>query len=73
MEDFGIKFVGEENLQHLIPSLKIYYEIDIDYTGRKCCGITLDWDYKNRTVDPSMPKFVSIKLKEFNHSRPLKQ
>ena len=42
VDDFGIKFVGEEHLQHLIASLKTYYEIDIDYTGKKYCGITLD-------------------------------
>ena len=72
VDDFGIKFVGEEHLQHLITSLKKYYEIDIDYTGKKYCDITLDWDYQNRTVDASMPTFVPTKLKEFNHPHPLK-
>ena len=30
VDDFGIKFGGEEHLQHLIVSLKTYYEIDIN-------------------------------------------
>ena len=72
MDDQGIKLVGKEHLQQLIASLKIYYEIDVDYTGKKCCGITLDWDYINCTVDTSMLTFVPTKLKKFNDLHPLK-
>jgi hypothetical protein len=34
------------------------------------CGITLDWDYANRTVDISMPGYIRTKLQEYNHVLP---
>ena len=69
-DDFGVKFVGVEQRRHLITSLKKIYEIELDMTGTKYCSITLEWDYNNRTVDLSMPKYVPTKLKEFNHPHP---
>ena len=72
VDNFGVKIVGVEHLQHLVESLKKFYEIELDPTGTKYCGITLEWDYFNRTVDLSMPKYVPIKLKEFNHPTPTK-
>ena len=35
-------------------------------------GISLKWDYKNRTLDTSVPGFVSNKLNQFQHSPPSK-
>ena len=55
VDDFGVKFVGVDKLQHLVGSLKKIYEIVLDPLGRKYCVITLKWDYENRTVDLSMP------------------
>ena len=72
IDDFGMKFVGVEKLQHLVESLKKFYEIVLDSTGIKYCGITLEWDYENRTVDLSMTNYVPTKLKEFEHPKPSK-
>ena len=72
VDDFGVKFVGVEQLQHLVESFKKFYEIMLDPTEGKYCGITLEWDYENRTVDLSMPHCVPSKLKEFDHPKPSK-
>eukprot|EP00957_Ditylum_brightwellii_P043415 3291629-Ditylum_brightwellii.AAC.1 len=32
VDDFGIKFVGNEHINHLIKVLKHYYTIEIDWT-----------------------------------------
>lgn len=72
VDDFGVKFVGIEHLQHLVESLKRFYEIELDPTGAKYCGIPLEWAYINRTVDLSIPNYVPNKLKEFNHPMPAK-
>ena len=40
---FGVKFVGVEKLRHIVESLKKFYEIVLDPTGSKYCGITLEW------------------------------
>ena len=72
VDNFGVKFVDVEQLQLLVKSLKKFYEVFLDPTGSKYCGITLEWDKKNRTVDLSMPHYVPTKLKEFDHPKPSK-
>jgi hypothetical protein len=34
------------------------------------CGLTLDWDYKNRTVDLSMPGYIKAALHKYQHPAP---
>ena len=58
VDDFGIKYAGKENAEHLINTLKSKYTITIDWEAKQFCGINLTWDYKNRTVDMDMPKYV---------------
>ena len=42
VNDFGVKYTGEEYVQHLINALQKHYTISIDWTGSLYCGITLD-------------------------------
>jgi hypothetical protein len=42
VDDFGIKYIGIKNLQHLCNALrKETYKIDEDYEGKLYCGISL--------------------------------
>ena len=42
VDDFGVKYVGEENAQHLINAIQTEgYKLSIDWSGTKYCGITL--------------------------------
>jgi hypothetical protein len=52
---FGVKYVGREHAEHLMAFIKKKYNISSDWNGTAYCGLTLEWDYKNRTVDLSMP------------------
>jgi hypothetical protein len=70
VDDFGVKYVGKEHANHLINTLKSFYDLTVDWEATKYCGITLDWDYDNRTVDLSMPKYVADALHHFQHSTP---
>jgi hypothetical protein len=66
VDDFGIQYVGKEHAHHLIAALKQDYEaVTTDWAGDLSCGITLTWDYTQRTVDLSMPGYVEKALKEF--------
>eukprot|EP00804_Cyclotella_cryptica_P011147 CCRYP_020833-RA/>CCRYP_020833-RA protein AED:0.43 eAED:0.43 QI:0/0/0/1/0/0/2/0/225 len=56
VDDFGVKYVAEEHAQHLIDTLKKNYKLAEDWSGDLYCGITLDWDYKKRTLDISLPE-----------------
>jgi hypothetical protein len=43
----------------------------MDWEGKLYCGITLDWDYGNRTVNLSMPAYVQeATLDKFQHPTP---
>lgn len=72
VDDFGIKYVGEEHAQHLKKVLKKHYKVTTNWTGRRYISITLDWDYAKRKVHLSMPGYVAKALKQLGHGKPEK-
>ena len=42
VDDFGIKYVGKEHVQHLLRILMELYKVEEDWTGSLYCGIILD-------------------------------
>ena len=54
VDDFGIKYLKREDLDHLIKSLEKYYEVTVDPEGKEYVKIELDWDYNKREVHLSM-------------------
>jgi hypothetical protein len=63
VDDLGVKYVGREHAEHLIAcTIQKNYNISSDWNGRDYCGLTLEWDYKNRTVDLSMPGYIRAAL-----------
>ena len=70
VDDFGVKYVGEEHAQHLKKALEKDYTVTTEWDGRRYIGITLDWDYERRRVHLSMPGYVSKALKQFQHEKP---
>jgi hypothetical protein len=73
VDDFGIKYIGEEHLQHLYNALqKETYDIVEDQTGNLYCGIILKWNYDKGYVDLAMPQYVMKQLTCYAHSAPNK-
>ncbi len=72
VDNFGIKYVNADNVQHLIASIQKNYSLTKDWKGALYCGIKLEWDYINRTVDTLMPGYVEKKLQEYGHIMPKK-
>ncbi len=73
VNDFGIKYIGEDNLHHLYDALcKETYEIVEDCIGDLYCGINLKWNYEKQYVDLFMPKYVMKQLTRYAHVAPLK-
>ena len=71
VDDFGVKYVGEEHAHHLIDSIRSKgYNLEVDWDGKRYCGITLDWDYETRTLTISMPGYVQKMLVRFKHDVP---
>jgi hypothetical protein len=65
VDDFGVQYFGQEHAEHLAGVIASKYKMTFDWTGRVYCGITLDWDYTNRTVALSMPGSVAKALQCF--------
>jgi hypothetical protein len=70
VDDFGVKYVGREHAEHFMECIKKNYNISSDWNGGACCGLTLEWDYKNRTVDASMPGYIKAALHKYQHAAP---
>jgi hypothetical protein len=70
VDDFGVKYVGDQHARLLIKALEDLYTVSSDWTGSLYCCLTLDWDYTNRTVDLSMPNYVAMALHKFQHPPP---
>jgi hypothetical protein len=65
-----IKYVGKDNAHHLRNALLRHNEIATDWGGTVYSGMTLKWDYQQRTCDISMPGYVTNVLKKFQHDAP---
>ena len=70
VDDFGVKYTKESDVQELIQLLSTTYTVTTDFTGVKYCGLTLLWDYTNRTVQLSMPGYIKAALLRFQHETP---
>ena len=72
VDDFGVKYINKDEVEHLISVLKQDYEIDTDWEGTRYLGLTLDWDYIKRQVHLSMPGYIENALIRFGHEPPNK-
>jgi len=70
INDFGVKYVGEENAQHLLDMVRQYYKCSCNWKGERYCGITIQWDYEGRKVHLAMPGYLPKALTRFKHPIP---
>ena len=49
VDDFGIKYQGEESVKYVLAALTQNYEVSVDLTGGLYCGIKLKWNYDKVT------------------------
>jgi hypothetical protein len=70
VDDFAVKCVGKQHVENLQNSLLRTYELTTDWTATVYYGMTLKWDYNNRTCDISMPGYLSNILSKFQHGAP---
>jgi hypothetical protein len=71
VDDFLIQYSHPVDLeQHLQSTLCKNYEITVDMTASKFCGMTLDLKYEAGHVTISMPGYVEKALQRFTHPDP---
>ena len=72
VDDFGVKYIGRENAEHLMGALCKHYEVEEDWDGVLYCGIGLNWNYEQGYVDTNMKKYTLKNLKKYGHEKPRK-
>eukprot|EP00804_Cyclotella_cryptica_P003430 CCRYP_002088-RA/>CCRYP_002088-RA protein AED:0.24 eAED:0.23 QI:0/0/0/1/1/1/2/0/894 len=73
VDNFGIKYVKQQDIDHLINSLKKYYDISVDMEGKEYVKIELDWDYEQGNVHLPMKPYLLKALGQFNNLIPTKK
>ena len=72
VDDFGVKYVGEEHAKHLLQTLNKNYKTSSEWEGKRYIGLTLEWDYINKYVHVSMPAYCEKACQRFHHPKPKK-
>ena len=67
VDDFGVKYTQQEDIDHLIGCIKEKYKLTKDWTENLYFGIKLKWDYNNCTLNISMPGYIIKQLKKYKH------
>jgi hypothetical protein len=61
VDNFGVKYIEDTHVHHLIKTLKADYKIDEDWKGERYLG-PIDWDYTKREVHLTKPGYVDKAL-----------
>ncbi len=67
VDDFEVKYIGEEHAKHLLQMVQKYYMCSFEKEGERYCGLTIKWDYVGKKVYLLMPSYVEKALKCFQH------
>ena len=67
VDDFGVKYIGKQHVNHLIKALTKEYEIPEDWIGGLYSSIELEWDSGKRTLDFSMPGYIIKVLQKYKN------
>ena len=43
VDDFGVKYVGRDNAQHLLSALEELYSVSTDWANELYCGVSINW------------------------------
>ena len=65
VDDFGVKYSSLDGANHLIQTLKLLYDIKIDWSGSTYIGFTITFDNKNHNVALTMPGYITKVLQRF--------
>jgi hypothetical protein len=66
VDDFGIKFEKQADLEHLTAAIREKYPLKVDYNAKQYVGITLNWNYDTGELLCFMPGYVAQALKNLN-------
>ena len=72
VDDFGVQYYNQDDVDHLVNALKTAFQVYIDYDGKDYCGLKLEWNYEKGYVDVDMHGFVTKTRVKLQHPPPRK-
>ena len=66
VDDISIKEFSENDLQHLINTIRNKWEVKVDRIGAKYNGVCLIWNYCDNTLISDIPNYVAESLVRLN-------
>lgn len=72
VDDFGVRYTTKSTVDRLLTTLQQEYKCSTDWNGTRYIGLTLDWNYAERTLNISMPGYIERALQRFEHPTPTK-
>ena len=72
VDDFVVKYVNQEDADHLINAIRKYYPLTVDKEATKYIGLTIEWDYKNQKGHIHMQDYLRKAFTRFKHEAPAK-
>ena len=70
VDDFGVKYVGEEHALHLKKTLEEDYTITLEWKGTTYADINIAWEYNNRNFRLSMECHIKNIPSKDDHCTP---
>ena len=70
IDDFAMHYTNKDNALHLLAALKDHYQVTEDWEATCYCGLILQWDYANCTINISMSRYIECALLHFCHPHP---
>jgi hypothetical protein len=70
VDDFTVKYVGQQHAHHMRNILLRSYELTTDWDGKMYSGMNLKWYYSNITCDISIPDYIANFIRKFQHDTP---
>jgi hypothetical protein len=71
IDNFGVKYIEEEYVQHLLQMVQKKYTCLFGKEGERYCGLTIKCDYVGKKVHLLMPTHAEEALKCFQHLPPI--
>jgi hypothetical protein len=72
VDDFAVKYVNQEDANHLINAIGKYYLMTVDEEATKYIGLTIEWEYKKQKAHIHMPGYLPKAFIRFKHKMPVK-
>jgi hypothetical protein len=72
VNNFAVKYVDQEDTNHLINTIRKYYPMTVDEEATKYIGLTIQWDYTNQKAHIYMLGYLNKAFVRFKHEKPMK-